>query len=76
MKNYDDQLINYQTWGISSKTDIPSEDPWVMVRRIPDLPKVHGDPMAGFWGDDKAWTVAWKMSTCVHLNLDLFHLAV
>lgn len=33
-----------------------SKDPWVMVRRIPDLPKVPGDPMAGFWGDDKAWT--------------------
>ena len=30
-----------------------------MVRRIPDLPKVPGDPMAGFWGDDKAWTAAW-----------------
>ena len=32
---------------------------WIITRHIADLPKVAGDPLAGFWGDDEAWADPW-----------------
>ena len=31
----------------------------MILRRIADVAKVPGNSMAGFWGDDNAWTAAW-----------------
>lgn len=32
----------------------------MILRRIADVAKVPGNSMAGFWGDDNAWTATWR----------------
>lgn len=40
---------------LSRLDKINETDVWIITRHIADLPKVAGDPLAGFWGDEEAW---------------------